>query len=226
MQTDKLECIQKSVSWRFTERRLTMSQGMLGNLPLSEIRGPKGDLDEKLAGAEGYLWLTAFKRFLRKENPWASRFPVRWTVTLGLHKTPEAYEKALESAGLKISDWARNLLKKMTYSKTQVEVNLTSATIAELGLPNGGTTKEVYSAILAQGGQLCPAEVGPALRLIYKDQTKGEWLQIAMRAISASDGDFLVFDIGHNKDGLWLTAYEGHPGNRWDFDDHFVFIIP
>ncbi len=47
-----------------------MSKGMLGNLPLSEVRGPRDAFEEKLAGEDGAVWLTAFNRFLRKENPW------------------------------------------------------------------------------------------------------------------------------------------------------------
>jgi hypothetical protein len=44
---------------------------MLGKLPLSEIQGPRDDFEIKLAGDAGEIWLNAFKRFLRKENPWA-----------------------------------------------------------------------------------------------------------------------------------------------------------
>lgn len=47
-----------------------MSKGMLGKLPLSEIRGPRDAFEERLAGEDGSKWLDAFKRFLRKENPW------------------------------------------------------------------------------------------------------------------------------------------------------------
>ncbi len=47
-----------------------MSKGMLGTLSLSEIRGPRDTLESNLAGDEGAIWLKAFKRFLRKENPW------------------------------------------------------------------------------------------------------------------------------------------------------------
>lgn len=203
-----------------------MSQGMLGNLPLSEVRGPKGDLDEKLAGSEGLIWLNAFKRFLRKENPWASKFVVRWRVTLGLHKTPEAYEQALESAGFKISDWARNILKKVTCSETQVEISLTSATVAELGLTKGGTTEKLYAAILSQGGQLCPAEVGPALRLFLKNQPKDEWLWIAMEALSVSAGGLDVFLVGHDSRDLWLLAGDGRTVSHWAPGRRIVFVVP
>lgn len=43
---------------------------MLGMLPLSEVQGPRDDLEQKLAGADGRSWLTALTKFLRKENPW------------------------------------------------------------------------------------------------------------------------------------------------------------
>lgn len=202
-----------------------MSESMLGNA-LAAVAGPLNDFLSKLAGSDGEMWLKAFKRFLRKENPWGSKFPVRWTVTLGLHKTPEAYEEALESNGMSISDWARGILKKVTCSKKQVEVHLARATVAELGLPKGGTTEQIHAAILASGGSLCPAEVGPALRLLYKDQSKGEWCYLAMEAISDSDGDLRVFNVGHGDGDLWLFAGNGHPDDCWRPGDGIVFGVP
>lgn len=44
-----------------------MSQGMLGLLKLSDVRGPRNDLDEKLAGPDGLKWLIELKKFLRKQ---------------------------------------------------------------------------------------------------------------------------------------------------------------
>lgn len=49
-----------------------MSKGMLGNLALSDVWGPLGQLVARLAGDEGPEWLEALKKFLRKENPWQS----------------------------------------------------------------------------------------------------------------------------------------------------------
>ncbi len=40
-------------------------------ITLCEVRGLFADLNEKLCGEEGSsVWLPAFKKFLRKENPW------------------------------------------------------------------------------------------------------------------------------------------------------------
>ncbi|MCR4277653.1 MAG: hypothetical protein NUV85_01400, partial [Candidatus Berkelbacteria bacterium] len=46
-----------------------MSQNMLG-VPAKTYAGPIADLRKKLRGKDGREWITAFKRFLRKENPW------------------------------------------------------------------------------------------------------------------------------------------------------------
>lgn len=47
-----------------------MSKGMLGKLLLSDVQGPRDDLENKLAGDDGPEWLVAFGKFLRRENPW------------------------------------------------------------------------------------------------------------------------------------------------------------
>ncbi|MDP3725195.1 MAG: hypothetical protein Q8R20_01855 [Nanoarchaeota archaeon] len=50
-----------------------MSENMLGNA-LEATSGPFKDFFEKLGGEEGEEWFSAFKRFLRKENPWESEW--------------------------------------------------------------------------------------------------------------------------------------------------------
>jgi len=48
-----------------------MSQNILGEA-LRQACGPLKDLMEKLSGEEGWWWLEALKKFLRKENPFAA----------------------------------------------------------------------------------------------------------------------------------------------------------
>jgi hypothetical protein len=52
-----------------------MHKSMLGKLPLSEVQGPRDDLESKLAGGEGEVWLTEFKKFLRREPCWLCGLP-------------------------------------------------------------------------------------------------------------------------------------------------------
>jgi hypothetical protein len=50
-----------------------MSKGMLGMLPLSEVRGPRDTLEELLAGSDGPEVLEQLKRFNRKEPCWGKK---------------------------------------------------------------------------------------------------------------------------------------------------------
>jgi hypothetical protein len=98
--------------------------------------------------------------------------------------------------------------------------------VAELGFREGAKYSEIRARALelGLGLELCPAEVGPALRLAYKDQPRGEWLIIAMNTISVSDGDLRVFRVGHDDGGLWLGGDYRRPGDFWRSDRRFVFV--
>ncbi len=48
-----------------------MSKGMLGLLPLSEVQGVINDIQQKLSGEEGSVYLAQLKKFARKELCWA-----------------------------------------------------------------------------------------------------------------------------------------------------------
>jgi hypothetical protein len=69
-------------------------KGMLGKLPLSEIQGPRDDLEQRLAGDDGEKWLAALKRFLRKENPWPEQLVIPRVV-------------GIDSSEILIADWVR-----------------------------------------------------------------------------------------------------------------------
>ena len=47
-----------------------MKSIMLGDVSVKELHGPWMDFMDKLQGEDGRKWFDAFKRFLRKENPW------------------------------------------------------------------------------------------------------------------------------------------------------------
>ncbi len=148
------------------------------------------------------------------------------TVKLGVHKTPEAYEKSIEKKDFCIVDWARQILKKVTVSQTVVEVDLGVLTVAELGFKGNARFEDICARIIEIGGELCPDEVGPALRDQYEDQPLGEWNLIAMKALTDSDGLLLVFGVDHDDDVRWLDTFNGHPGDLYDPDDRVVFVVP
>ena len=96
-------------------------------------------------------------------------FPSWKTITLGTHKDTKALFKALENTGVNISYYTRFMAKHSIFSiaTAETEINLVKVTVAELGFPNGATRAQIYEAALKQGLFLCPAEVGPQVRLQY-----------------------------------------------------------
>jgi len=155
-------------------------------------------------------------------------FPSWKTITLGTHKDTKALFKALENAGVNIGDYARFMMKHSMFSiaTTETEINLVKVTVAELGFPNSATRAQICEAALKQGLFLCPAEVGPQVRLQYLDQPRGDWFRIGMEPIPDSGGDPNVFDVGHDDAGRWLNSNWYRPDNVWDASCAWVFCRP
>jgi len=151
-------------------------------------------------------------------------FKVFKTLKLGTDpRTADQFRKALKDGGFKISDWADDILGKTSFTTEETDVELVIMSVRELGFKSGASRKDIYERAQALDLELCPAEVGPRLRLQYKDQPNGEWLLIAMEPITDSGGDLDVFDVGRDGRDLWLLGHDGHPDDVWDAVDRWVF---
>ncbi len=188
--------------------------------------GQMNAIVKKLGGEEGAL------RFLRGELLVSAANPATctvWkTITLGTHKDQKALMAALKTAKCKVSDYANDLLGKpaFTLASEQTEVDLVVSSVKELGFEGNATYAQITARALELGLELCPAEVGPALRLAYNDQPRDEWLRIAMEAITNSDGGPYIFSVEHGNDELWLSWSCGYPDYVWGPDYRFVFVLP
>lgn len=154
-------------------------------------------------------------------------WPIWKTIKLGTgFKTADDFRAVLKQGGFKIGEWANNILGKPVFvvDNEETEVDLVKITVAELGFKDGATRQDICQRAKELGLELCPPEVGPQLRLQYKDQPLGEWLVIAMEPITVSDGVLLVFSVEHYDGGLWLFSNDGNPDRFWDGDDRFVFL--
>ncbi len=154
-------------------------------------------------------------------------FPTWKTIDLGTGlKTTDDFRRALKSDGYGIGDWGNDILgqKAFTATKKSQSVDLVVVSVADLGFKDGATRKEIYDRAQELGLGLCPAEVGPQLRLQYKDQSRGEWLLIGMEPVADSSGYLGVVYVGRNDHGGWLDGHNGHPGYFWHADRRFVFV--
>lgn len=139
-------------------------------------------------------------------------------------KTPEEYKQELLKQGYKASDYAQQILNKLETLKQKEEVDLVSFSVEKLGYPNGATLQQIYDKAKGLDLELCPPQVGPELRLNYKDQPMSEYLIIAMESINAADGDPELFNVDRFSGGGWLYSSNGEPDDEWDGDSRFVFV--
>ena len=147
-----------------------------------------------------------------------------WTIKLGTCKTPDEYRTALKKGRYRIGDWSNDILGKTTCAQEETDVDLVALSVAELGFSKGAYYRDICAKGVEMGLELCPAEVGPALRLSYKKQPRGEWLCVAMEAIADSDGDPRIFAVVYDSGKLWLDAADGYPEIFWGADDRCVFV--
>ncbi|HMP67669.1 MAG TPA: hypothetical protein PKA60_02895 [Candidatus Paceibacterota bacterium] len=138
-------------------------------------------------------------------------------------KTPADAKNTILADGHQISSTAEQMLEQTTFSTESVEYNLVSFSVAELGFPNGATVKEIFDKGIELGLELCPAEVGPNLRLQYNDQPNDNYLFLAMETIDV-DGNPLVWLVDRSSGVSWLYYFWARPDRRWDAGYRVVFV--
>jgi hypothetical protein len=156
------------------------------------------------------------------------RFQNWRTTTLGSYKGVDSYRDAFDAAKMKIGDAADEILGRPAfhYVKEKSEVELTLLSAAELGIESESSLAEVYRRATQLGLALCPGEVGPQLRLDYRDQPRGESLTIAMEPVKTYDGSPAILSLMNFGDGLALVGSDGRPEFRVPRYFRFVFALP
>ena len=160
----------------------------------------------------------------------ALRLPIierpAWKVIKpGAYKSADDYRKALKETGFRVGDLANDMMKQPAFKIVDepIDVELVLVTVAELGFPQGATRKDIYDKALSLGLQLCPPEIGPALRLDYQDQPSGEYILVGMEPIVDSGGGPDVFRVKHDGSDQWLNADYDLPAFVWHADRRWVF---
>jgi hypothetical protein len=139
-------------------------------------------------------------------------------------KTKEQLEQELKDKNIYVSIFAHELLTSPDFiaSKIIEGTDLVRLSVEDLGFPQGATTDEIYERAQQYGLELCPAEVGPHLRLSYSGD---DMMFIAMKQISDRGGYPNIFFLGRDGAGLWLDAYYALPGRGWNGSSQFVFSL-
>jgi hypothetical protein len=146
----------------------------------------------------------------------------------------------LESSGIQLNEIARQILTDENFKACAQpsRIKVVFKSLSELGLPNGGFLSEAIDAAVALGYRLCPLDLGPHLRLAYRNQDEGS---IGFEAIKhqAPPRSITVVDQCPDKDQseyrgfylrcidgrLWLRGYKSWSGHVWQPNDMLVFIV-
>jgi len=151
------------------------------------------------------------------------------TIKLGTGpKTADDLRHALRDGNLRLSDRTSDILGKpaFTVATEETEVDLIKVSVAELGFEQGARREKIYERAKNLDLELCPAEVGPQLRLQHKDQPNGEWLLIGMEPIIDSGGYPHVFHVERYDSERWLYSGYGNPDYFWVAGNQWVFVSP
>lgn len=117
-------------------------------------------------------------------------FPVWMTAEIG-GLCAENLITTMESNGISIGHWAKDILGKPAFTTLPEKrtLKLARCKLRDLGFTQQPTTTELQERIKVFGGSLCPAELGPHLRLQFKDQEKGGMCWLLMQQIADSVGN-------------------------------------
>ncbi|MDO8584298.1 MAG: hypothetical protein Q7R83_03920 [bacterium] len=196
----------------------------------NEIAWRKEDVNENTKAYIGPLFNDIFKALGHLEHIYTS-FPegrmTRYDVQIG-GQSEKQLEDALKRAGFQIGDYALQMMQNKDFQTAkEVEQNdLVRLSVQDLFHDQQAhTTDEVYKRAEKFGLELCPAEVGPHLRLKLADQPMGDWFYIAMKQIADADGGPSVFRVSRDVGGLWLNGRWAGPARLWDPAGQFVFRL-
>jgi hypothetical protein len=192
----------------------------------NEIAWNRNEVNERTKAYVGPLFPGVFDGLSHLEHLYTS-FPEgrieRRTIEIG-GKTAKEYEAELTKEGFRIHDYAKDLLARMPTSKEKRETDVIRLKVSDLGFTRATRYDEICRRAKELGLDLAPAEVGPALRLAMKEQSMGDWVAVAMEALTDRDGRLRVFDVGRDGGGQWLNSNSGDPGYLWNPDNSFAFL--
>lgn len=157
-----------------------------------------------------------------------ARFQTWRKITLGAYKGVNGYRDALDAAGIKVGDSADEILGRpaFRYAGMKTEVELTLLSAAKLGVESESALSDVYKRARQIGLELCPPEVGPQLRLDYRNQPLGEALNIAMEPVATYDGQPTILSLVNFGSGLALIGGDGRSEFKVPRTLLYVFALP
>lgn len=155
---------------------------------------------------------------------------VQFTQKIG-GKSPEQLEaeaKADREVTINASDMLHS--PKFEVLEEVTPQDLLKFPVRALGLPGDPTIRQIFERI-PQGRygdyalEIPRAEVGPHLAIADREQPLNDWYYITHEPIAGRSGGPLVFTVGHDSGGRFLSGTWARPDGGWDPDDQLVVAL-
>lgn len=211
-------------------------ENMLG-ISLQEILGPIQDFLEKLGGRKGRQWLIAFKRFLRKENPWADGIMFE-TDILSFKPEKEIHGEEVRqwlrvfqsdpsvAEYFKLLDPSKSFMNKALSMIGRIDIVLLS--VKDLGFENEASLEEIYKKAKEHGFKLCSKEI---CLYFCRDRQKYDWPDGVIIASEPIGPEKVLFEVADERDlvgkktEVGLRVQNGSMFGIWGKGTLFAFEV-
>jgi hypothetical protein len=153
-----------------------------------------------------------------KRPPWM-------TIRCGTHKSVKDLCTAVTNEGHRINDYALSVTKnkKFAVATEECDIELFTATVAELGFPDGARVDAIYARLDELGFGKCPDETALQLRRAYANQPMNEWRIVISEPLTDSYGSLKVLYVYRHYFGSWVDSIYAYPGSAWSGGLRLVF---
>jgi hypothetical protein len=138
-----------------------------------------------------------------------TEFPIWKTIVNGGMKGRQLVEE-LKHAGINISSWTRRAIESEEFpnSPNRESINVARCTIYDLGFRKEPKMKQIWGRI-EEVGSFCPEDLGPHLRLDFRNQPNKDRFFVAMKKLPTSLNSHGIFYLYRKNDPrgrkeLWL----------------------
>ncbi len=198
-------------------------------LALCEVRGLLGKILDVLSGKLGRYWFDVFNKVLRKENPFTDRHWLIRTVRLGTYREKSLLCADLTVQGKKLGNDALEIIyaPEFVLSPEEKDIDVTLITPEQLGFKEVVTQEAIFNRAFEIGLDLCPAELGPQLRLQFTTQPESDHhsVFIAMEPIAIKNGKMKMFSLNHHDEALWLHGKSTYSESTYSTKVQFIFCV-
>jgi hypothetical protein len=200
------------------------------NSALLEGQGLLKELEKCMDGKNGYIWLSAFKKFMRQEIPtWTTptQWPVWKTLSNGFFKSADQVKATLGASYMEIFGRAETMMRNLRFRTFKpYGVDIAMVDIIDLGFNENQEVsyKDIIKTAKKKGLQECTPYDAFEIRLKYPEQPAqnrfDEYYIVVMRMIKGG-----VFHIQNSHGNLAIGVLYPRPDTMYNKYSKFFFRL-